>query len=182
MPPNGQAWVEPTLKLKFKLRGGIWWNTLPISRPRQPSFYRLSVAGISAYISAPVEVVGVQTDTLTFAHCKETRHYTRFICVAYHIPPHFLGAVGDIFLTGAEPTTWVRTQHGWKVADKTTEEDGVPRETHPQFSAYIRLDPSDAKWKGTRTFRPKISRRAQKATATQEEGESMGFGSLTWTK
>lgn len=175
-----RAWDPPSSRRSNSGVGLLNYLTHFLSTSTRP--YHLFVARSSAYMSMPDEVVGVHTETLAFIHRKEVQRYTRFACVAYRVPPQLVGAVGDIFLAGEEPTTWIRTEYGWRQADKTIE-NGVPRESHPQFLGYIRLDALDSQWKGRYAFLPKVNQEAKKAAAAQEAGEFVAFArSLTQTK
>ncbi|TEB29255.1 hypothetical protein FA13DRAFT_1815397 [Coprinellus micaceus] len=124
----------------------------------------------------PTPIPEQQSEDLSFVHFKETRNYTRFSCVAYHTPPALTGSVGDIFLAGGstEPTAWVRGHQGWALADKTTDEKGVPKQVHPDYLGYIRLDPKESKWKSTWDFRPKPAHRKRKKPSDSQEEQKSG--------
>lgn len=131
-----------------------------------------------SFMSAQIPFAAeVQIDERSFVHFKEPRNYTRFRCAAYKTPPALTGVLGDVFLTGEDSTAWVRGHQGWALADKTLDDKGVPKQVHPDYLGYIRLDPTDSEWKSTWDFRPKPAQRKRKQRTSGSPQEEKASGS-----
>lgn len=126
---------------------------------------------MSADTPIPAEV---HIDERSFVHFKEPRSYTRYRCATYLSPPTATGSLGDVFLTGEDCTAWVRGHQGWALADKTLDDKGVPKQVHPDYLGYIRLDPNDSEWKSTWDFRPKPARKRKRRASSGPKEEDQG--------